>query len=151
MKRRVPESGPLLPSEASTIITVVAGFIGLGGALMLVGLAFALLRSAFGTTTLALNIETVFGILVAGGFGLAYCVTGVWLHQGRRRGAYLAMGALALNLLELLLGSARPSVLAVLLPVASLVGVALAWPHLSEAGREVDTHVRIAPGTGSRA
>lgn len=148
MKRRVPESGPLLPSEASTIITIVAGLIGLGGALSLVGLAFVLLSSVFGTTTLVLNVATVFRILVAGGFGLAYCVTGVWLYQARRRGAYLAMGALVLNLLELLLGSARPSVLEVLLPVAALVGVALAWPHLNHTGREVDAHVRIAPRAG---
>ncbi len=132
MSRRVHNAGPLLPGEASTIITVVAGLIGLGGAVMLLGVAFVVLGSIFGTTSLLFNIATVLQLVVAVGFGLAYCLTGVWLSQARRRGAYLAMGVMVLSLLQALLGSGRPSALDVLVPVAALVGVALAWPHLSE-------------------
>lgn len=143
MKRKSADNGPLLPSEASTILTVVAGLIGLGGALTLIGLALVLLSPSFGAKSVVWNVPTVIAVLLAGGFGSAYCVTGIWLYQARRRGAYLAMGALALNLLSILLGSARPSLFDLLTPVAALIGVALAWPHLSEAGREVDEHVSI--------
>ena len=148
MKRSITDSGPLLPSEASTIITVVAGLIGLGGAMTLLGLALVLLSPAFGAKSLVFDVSTVLGLVVVGGFGAAYCVTGIWLYQARRRGAYLAMGALALNLVSLLLGAARPSPLDILLPAAALVGVALAWPHLSASGREVDGHVSITPRAG---
>jgi hypothetical protein len=143
MKRSTAHSGPLLPGEASTIITVVAGLFGLGGAITVLGLVVVLLTSGFGAKSFVLDLPTVFRFLVVGGFGLAYCVTGIWLYQARRRGAYLAMGALTLNLLSLLLGTARPSVWDILLPVAALAGVVLAWPHLSASGREVDEHVRI--------
>lgn len=150
MQRRVPDTGPLLPGEASTIITAVAWLIGLGGVLTLLGVAVVILTSMLGTTSVPMSIATVIGLAVVAGLGFAYCVTGVWLHQGRRRGAYLAMGALGLNLLQLLLGSGRPSAMSVLVPVAGLVGVALAWPHLSDAGRRIDEQVSVTPRTGSR-
>jgi hypothetical protein len=58
------------------------------------------------------------------------------------------MGALVLDLFELLLGSGRPSAIDILLPAAALIGVVLAWPHLSEGGREVNEHVRLTPRAG---
>lgn len=39
MKRHAPDTGPLLPGDASTILTLVAGSIGFGGAFKLVRLA----------------------------------------------------------------------------------------------------------------
>jgi hypothetical protein len=144
----MPNFGPLLPSEASVILTFVAGLIGLGGAFTLLTLGLALITPFFGARPFEFDLPTVLGIAVVGGFGVAYCVTGIWLFQARRRGAYLALGALVLNILSLLFASARPSVFDVLLPIAALLGVAFSWPHLSEAGREVDEHVRITPRAG---
>ena len=144
-KRPSLDSGPLLPSEASTILTFVAGMIGLGGAFMLLALAVILLGAIAGGAAELGDWRVILALVLMGGIGVAYCLTGVWLYQARRRGAYLAMAALGLNVVSLLLSPARPSIFDIGLPVAALIGLAFAWPHLSEAGRVVDETVRVTP------
>ncbi|MCC7001004.1 MAG: hypothetical protein IT357_02520 [Gemmatimonadaceae bacterium] len=144
-KRAARDSGPLLPSEASTILTFVAGMIGLGGAYLLLAVAIIGLGAITGGASELGDWRVLLVLLLMGGIGVAYCLTGVWLYQARRRGAYLAMAALGLNVVSLLLSPARPSIFDIGLPVAALIGLAFAWPHLSEAGREVDETVRVTP------
>lgn len=144
-RRSSRDSGPLLPSEASTILTFVAGMIGLGGAFTLLALVVVVVGGLAGGAAELADWRVLLALVLMGGIGVAYCLTGVWLYQARRRGAYLAMGALGLNVVSLLLSPARPSIFDIGLPVAALIGLAFAWPHLSEAGREVDETLRVTP------
>lgn len=145
-RRPSSDSGPLLPSEASSILKFVAGLIGLGGAFTLLALVVVVLGGlARGAAELG-DWRVLLALVLTGGIGVAYCLTGMWLYQARRRGAYLAMAALGLNVVSLLLSRARPSIFDLGLPIAALIGLAFAWPHLSEAGREVDETVRVTPG-----
>jgi len=148
VKRSAPDRGPLLPSEASTIVRVVAGLFGLGGVLTLLGLAAVVGAKLLGAKSMAEVPISVFGVVLLAAFGAAYCWTAVLLYAGRRLGAYIAIGALALNVLSLLLRQPDATMRDYLIPVAALIGLAFAWPHLSAGGREVDEHVSIRPRAG---
>lgn len=145
MRSRPHESGPLLPGEASTVLTLVSGLIGLGGAFTLLSVGVVVASALFGGKSGLGGPAGIVALIIVTLFGVGYVITGIWLSQGRRRGAYLAFGVLALNILSVALGAARPSLLDLLLPVAAIVGLAFAWPYLSDAGHEVEEAVRVTP------
>lgn len=147
-KRSAADRGPLLPSEAATIVRVVAGLFGLGGILTLLGLAAMVGGKLLGAKELADVPLNLFGVVLLAILGVAYCWTAKLLYEGRRLGAYIAIGALALNVLSLALRQPAATMSDFFIPVAALIGLAFAWPHLSDAGREVDEHVSIRPRVG---
>ena len=143
MKRSPVMPGPLLPSEASSIVSLVAGLFGLSGVFSLLGLVVVFARYATAARVVPLSATTFLWLGLSVAVNVCYCVTAKWLYEGRQRGAYLAMAALAVSLARTLSAEQRPDTLGVLFTVTMLVGLALAWPHLSDVGRDIDAPLSI--------
>lgn len=139
------DAGPLLASEAAGIVTFVAGLIGLGGLFSLLSLVVIVVSRFTSATAPPLTAPVVAFIAVTAAINVCYCLVAYWLHEGRRRGAVLAIAAMALNLALLVLSPNPIDLFDLLLPLASIIGVTLSRNHLSDEGRQIDAPLRMAP------
>ena len=138
-------TGLLLPGEATLVVTAVAWLFGLTGVLTTLVMVYAFGGAVLSASAPASTPTLLIGIGLGTLVGVGYCLTAIWLHEGRRRGAYLAMAVESLSLLSRLTGVERPSAISVAFSVAMLVGLAFAWPHLSSRGRTIDPPITFVP------
>jgi hypothetical protein len=127
---RKPVEHPLLPGEASSVLSVVAFLYGSSGALYLIGLLFLVGGKIAGASWAADAVFRPLGTIITIIVVTGYLATGWLLMRRRRLGGMLGLGFTVLSLVQPFLSEGPVSAIAVLVPAALLVGLALAWTHL---------------------
>lgn len=145
MKRHDSDRGPLLPGEASMVLKGAAGLIGLAGILTFLRVIMILYTVFSGPGLGALAPMSYLILGLAAGLGVVCLIAAIWLLEARKSGGYLGIAVLLLDVVLQLVAPYRPTTLGVLMPVVALVGLAFAWQHLSDSGRDVNEHLSITP------